>query len=1246
MQTTAWKLWVDTGGTFTDCLAQAPDGTRSRYKVLSSSHLRGRLLSRSPSGDLEVDIQAELPDHFAVGQQLRWLTGSEQDLDNGPLYKIESHVGETIRLDSPIDQPIHVGAAFEIVFDMEAPVLGAHLATQTPCCRPLPPIDLILATTRGTNALLEDRGAEVTLFITEGHEDLLLIGDQKRPDLFALNIERPSPLTTRVVPVKERIGADGEVVMEMELPDLSRPKGLQSSAAVALLNSYRNPIHEKRLCQHLKQAGWSFVSCSSELAASIKILPRAETAVVDAYLDPIMSSYLDGVAAHLRGGQLLVMSSAGGLVPRADYRAKDSLLSGPAGGVVGAARVGAQAGYEKVLGFDMGGTSSDVSRFDGEFEYHFEHRVGRARVMAPVLNIETVAAGGGSICGFDGEQLFVGPQSAGASPGPACYGAGGPLTVTDVNLLLGRLKPEGLGIPIDLGAAQLALNNVIRNIKQPMTEAELLNGFLNIANERMADAVGKRSVAAGVAPCDYALVAFGGAGGQHACAIADKLGVSTVLCPEEAGLLSASGLRVAVLERFAEESVLKEFNDVVEELPDRFESLSQQALGQLMKEGCAQQDLFISRLLISLRHLGQEACEIIDYDDQTDCIESFREVYEKRFGYWPEDKPIEVVSLRVVASSEASPLERESFHSANNSVTHGPVVHRSDLVAGMNLQGPILVQDAFCSVYIDQNWSGVVGSLGTIKLKQRYRDIGMVDRRHGKGGLVEQELFRSRFQSIVDDMGEMLRRTSVSTNVKERMDYSCALLDCNGLLLTNAPHIPVHLGALGLCVRSMMSEFEFEHGDMIVTNHPGHGGSHLPDVTVISPIFDVDGDLLAFVANRAHHAEMGGICPGSMPPQAKSLAEEGVVIAPMYLYKAGVANFSAIEKLLAEHPWPSRSIDDNLADLKAQAAANLLGVRALIKLCKAYGSKTVQMHMASQFDCAAGAIERRLRALGEVQHQCSESLDDGTQIHASMEIRSGKMLIDFSGTQQHHFGHFNATPAIVRSAVIYVLRLLVDEPVALNEGLFECVELRLPQCFLNPHFPKDINQAPPVVGGNVETSQRLVNLLLKPFAIVAGSQGTMNNLIFGNDQCSYYETIGGGCGAGPDFTGASAVHSHMTNTAITDPEILELRFPVRLEAFGLRRRSGGEGYHRGGDGIVRQLFFKEAVTLSLLTQHRHHGPYGLAGGEDGSRGEQVLIKADGERVVLGATVQESLSAGDRLVMKTPGGGGFGSSESL
>jgi 5-oxoprolinase (ATP-hydrolysing) len=978
---------------------------------------------------------------------------------------------------------------------------------------------------------------------------------------------------------------------------------------------------------------------SSDLAPVIKVLPRAETTVVDAYLAPVMSRYLDGAERELASGKLFVMASAGGLVSRADYRAKDSLLSGPAGGVVGAAMAGRQAGFERIIGFDMGGTSTDVCRFDGDFDYHFEHRVGRARVLAPVLAIETVAAGGGSICGFNGDELFVGPESAGASPGPACYGAGGPLTITDVNLLLGRLDPEQFGIPVDIDAAQAAFEQVRQSIPEPPPEQELLSGFLDIANERMADAVRKISIREGYDPADYALVAFGGAGGQHACAIAEKLGITTVLCPSDAGLLSARGLREAVMERFAERQILQPLDALGQALGDTFAELANEALGALKNEGFAADEISVRRRFISLRHAGQESAEEIAYDEAADLAAAFRDRYEKLFGYWPDNKSIEVVSARVIASTRPPAVATESFGNPTEQSINEPNIRRESLEIGQRIAGPAIVQDRFCTLGIDAGWVGVFGSEGTLKLEVVRKNNSCNKTAHSP--LIELELFTNRFGSLVEEMGQLLQRTAVSTNVKERHDYSCALLDRDGQLVVNAPHIPVHLGALGLCVRSIALGQALGSGDMIVTNHPGHGGSHLPDITVISPVFDEAEQLLGYVANRAHHAELGGISPGSMPPLAKSLTEEGVVIPPTFLYRDGEAQFGAIEKRLTGGPHPSRSPEDNLADLKAQAAANLLGTQALQRLAATHGAAKVADYMAQMRQRAADAIARRIATLEPGRHNAAERLDDGTQLNATIEVGGGKIRIDFAGTNALHPGNFNATPAIVQSAVIYVVRLLVNEPVPLNEGLMEHVEIALPRCLLNPEFPGDPAQAPPVVGGNVETSQRLVNLLLKPFGIVAASQGTMNNLIFGNERFSYYETICGGTGAGPGFDGADAVHSHMTNTAITDPEILEWRFPVRLERFAVRKNSGGQGECTGGNGIVRELVFTEPVSLSLLTQNRTQGPYGLNGGQAGQPGEQHLAKRTGEIKELPSVAQEELEPGDRLIMKTPGGGGWG-----
>jgi 5-oxoprolinase (ATP-hydrolysing) len=836
--------------------------------------------------------------------------------------------------------------------------------------------------------------------------------------------------------------------------------------------------------------------------------------------------------------------------------------------------------------------------------------------------------------------LFVGPESAGANPGPACYGAGGPLTITDVNLVLGRLDPKQFGIPVNIDAAQSALDQVRQSIPEPPSEQDLLSGFLDIANERMADAVRKISIREGYDPSDYSLVAFGGAGGQHACAIAEKLGVSTVLCPSDAGLLSARGLREAVMERFAERQILQPLDTLAQALGDTFAELETSALGSLKAEGFSDKQIIVRRRLVSLRHEGQESTEEIAFDTTIDLPTAFRERYENLFGYWPDNKSIEVVSARVVASTHPPSVATESFCNSTGQPINEPMISRVSLNIGQRIEGPSIVQDRFCTLGIDPGWVGTLGSEGTLKLTRPSGAYEASNVAHSP--LIELELFTNRFASIVEEMGQLLQRTAVSTNVKERLDYSCALLDPDGQLVVNAPHIPVHLGALGLCVRSIALGQELGSGDMIVTNHPGHGGSHLPDITVISPVFDAAEQLLGYVANRAHHAELGGISPGSMPPLAKSLAEEGVVILPTFLYRGSKARFGEIEKLLTAKPYPSRSPDDNLADLKAQGAANLLGTQALQRLAATHGSEKVTDYMGQIRQRAADAIARRITTLEPRRHTATERMDDGTQLKATIEVGDGKIRIDFTGTDALHSGNFNATPAIVQSAVIYVVRLLVNEPVPLNEGLMEHVEITLPRCLLNPEFPDDPTQAPPVVGGNVETSQRLVNLLLKPFGIVAASQGTMNNLIFGNERGSYYETICGGTGAGPGFDGADAVHSHMTNTAITDPEILEWRFPVRLERFAIRKNSGGQGEFTGGNGIVRELVFTEPVSLSLLTQNRTQGPYGLNRGQAGHPGQQRLAtKPNGEEKELASVAQEELETGDRLIIKTPGGGGWG-----
>ncbi len=1261
-----WRIWVDTGGTFTDCLAVAPGGGLQRAKVLSSSALRGRVVEQRSSHQVEIEAPWRVPAGFFRGAVFR-LLGTSEPLEIAGFDPATS----TLELAAPLAAcGAFAGDGFEIAFDEEAPLLAARLVTATPRGESLPPLELRLATTKGTNALLERKGARVAFFVTRGFGDLLEIGSQQRPDLFALAIEKRRPLPEAVVEVAERLAADGSVLHELDLAAVEEAgrellaRGIDV-AAVSLLHAFRNPDHEQRVAARLRGLGFRHVSASAELAPRIKVLPRAETAVVDAYLAPIVGGYLERVRSSLGSGRLLAMTSAGGLVPASGFRAKDSLLSGPAGGVVGSAWAARRSGFSRVIAFDMGGTSTDVSRYDGDFDYAFEHRVGDALLAAPALAIETVAAGGGSICRFDGQQLKVGPESAGANPGPAAYGAGGPLTVTDVNLLLGRLVPERFAIPLDPGAARGRFEELARAAEG--AEEELLAGLLEIADERMAEAIRQVSVARGYDPAGYALLAFGGAGGQHACAVAELLGIATVLVPPDAGLLSAAGLGAALLERFAEQQVLAPLADVAERLPGLLDELAAEAGRKLRAEageGEGGVAVEVRRRSAHLRLVGQESSLAVEIVVGEDLEAAFARAYREVYGYAPEGT-VEVESLRMivstVADAEKTPLEcgdmsplsevpgtsepapgRRQRAFLGGSWAEVPVFDREALSSGSRLAGPALVAESHCTTVVAPGWELAVDRAGALVLRHQPGGSSP-SRRRSRPEAVELELFTHRFEAVAREMGEMLRRTARSTNVKERLDFSCGLLDAAGELVVNAPHIPVHLGALGLCVRRVRETLPLEPGDVVVTNHPAWGGSHLPDVTVISPVFTAGPapELLGHVASRAHHAEIGGITPGSMPPGARRLIEEGVVLPPSYLLRRSEPRWREIEAALAAPPHPSRAITDNLADLAAAVAANVRGAAVLQRLAAEHGAETVRRMMRALADKAAQRAEAALRRLGALEVRATELLDDGSPLTVQVTVKDGRARFDFTGSSPVHPGNLNAPLAVVKSAVLYVLRLLVAEPLPLNEALLRPVELVLPGGLLAPDFPADPAEAPAVVGGNVETSQRLVGLLLKALKLAAGSQGTMNNLIFGNARFGYYETVAGGCGAGPDFAGASAVHSHMTNTRITDPEILEHRYPVRLERFAVRRGSGGQGSWRGGDGVVRELTFLEPVTLSLLTQNRVRGPYGLEGGEPGTPGRQLLIHPDGSTEELAAIDGRQAGPGDRLVLETPGGGGWG-----
>lgn len=837
------------------------------------------------------------------------------------------------------------------------------------------------------------------------------------------------------------------------------------------------------------------------------------------------------------------------------------------------------------------------------------------------------------------------------------------MSLTDANLLLGRLDPGRFGIPLVPERARERLEELRRGLIAETGEEigaeELLEGFLDIANERMADAIRRISLQRGYDPADYALVAFGGAGAQHACGVAVRLGIETILVPTDAGLLSALGLGHAAIERFAERQVLARLGEVGKRVSGWFRELAEEAREALEEEGVKREKMMVRRRLVDLRFVGQDMPLTVEWEEGTELEEVFVARYREVFGHQPEGREVEMVSLRAVVSSreeEEGMADSSPDSSAGESGDEGTVriwlrdrwtevaaFDRSALRCGMQLAGPALIFEAHSASFVEPGWEVEVDDRATLVLRRVSAAAkGRLGRRPEA---VRLELFTNGLRNIAGEMGSMLQRTALSTNVKERLDFSCALLDANGQLVVNAPHIPVHLGALGLCVRQVSRALPMERGDTVVTNHPGFGGSHLPDITLITPVFADGGRRIGYVASRAHHAEVGGLRPGSMPPGAGCLEEEGVVIAPTFLARAGQVDWEGMRRILRQAKYPSRSVEDNLADLNAALAANYRGAMALQMLARAHGEEEVLRYMQGLERQAERGVRAALARMGDGLYAAREELDDGAILQVRIEVKGETAEIDFAGTGPVHSGNLNATPAIVRSAVIYVLRLLVDAPLPLNEGFMGPVEVRIPAgSMLNPDFDLPAAEAPAVVGGNVETSQRLVDTLLKALGVVACSQGTMNNVLFGRADFGYYETVCGGCGAGPGFRGADAVHSHMTNTRITDPEIVEHRYPVRVEQFAVRRGSGGEGKCRGGDGVVRELVFLEEMELSVLSQHRREGPYGLAGGAPGKPGRQVVVRSSGERLELGAVDGCRVEPGDRLVLETPGGGGYGPME--
>lgn len=1263
MKEKSFELNVDTGGTFTDCLTKDSEGNILRRKVLSNGSIRGSIIHWKNKLELKVREQWKLEKDILAGYTFQLLNKKHPDIK---LVSFDAD-GKILKLDKPLPEDLEgFKGGFELRTGEEAPVLAARLISESSLSEKIPVHKIKLGSTKGTNALLERKGSDTVFFVTKGFKDLLKIRYQQRPDIFARNIQKPISLYQEVIEVKERIDAEGKIIEGIDTEDLVKEiarlgrEQQYDSAAVALLNSYKNPDHEIILESILRETGFQSVSISSKLSSLIKYIPRAETTVVNAYLDTIIQNYLDNISEKIYAKDFFVMNSAGGLVRKGKFHPKDSLLSGPAGGVVGAAAVGRSAGYKKIISFDMGGTSTDVSRISEKFDYSFELEVGDAKIFSPALSIETVAAGGGSICYYDGFKLSVGPDSAGASPGPACYGAGGPLTITDINLLSGRLDPKQFGIPVFPDDSLKRINELIDEIfsrsgvRRKMED--LIEGFLQIANEIMAGAIRKVSVSKGYKPADHVLVAFGGAGGMHASAIADLLHIHTILLPRDAGLLSAYGISRARVERIAEKQVLLPYSQVIGELPGYFHELDKLAMAMIKEEGVDANKAMIRERYAYLRFIGQDSALEISYSGEKDLILGFKEEYIKIYGHWSEKEEIEIESLRVISSSldetetknldlcdESCPEPKYNVPSYScGKWIESPVYFRKDLIPGSSIKGYALILDEFSTWLIEEDWTLRMDQAGTaIMEKMAFHSLSDEGDNMDSHDEIELELFTNRFMSVAMNMGSMLQRTSVSVNVKERLDFSCALLNEKGELVANAPHIPVHLGSLGVCVRELASKIDMGPGDTIITNHPAYGGSHLPDITLVTPVFTSDRNLVGYVVNRAHHAEIGGKLPASMPPDAVSLAEEGVVISPTYLVRNHKPDWEKIRGVLSGSRYPSRAVDENIADLNAALAANMTGEKELLALVEEHGLGKVRNYMRLLEQYADKKMRETLSRIPNGVYQGMEYLDDGTALKVGINIAENSCRINFTGTGDVHPGNMNATRAIVNGVVIYVLRLLIDENIPLNDGILKPVELIIPQGMLNPEFPDDPELCPAIVGGNVELSQRLTDTLLKPFNILACSQGTMNNVLFGNENFSYYETICGGCGAGNGFHGASAVHHHMTNTRITDPEILEYRYPVRLLRFEIRKNSGGEGKYSGGEGVEREILFLEPVSLSVLTQHRTQKPYGLRGGLSGQMGEQYVIRANGDRLDLKSVDGADILAGDVFVIKTPGGGGFG-----
>ncbi|MGH1331148.1 MAG: hydantoinase B/oxoprolinase family protein [Paracoccaceae bacterium] len=1198
---TLWQFWVDRGGTFTDIVARKPDGSLQTHKLLS-----------------------ENPERYkdAAVQGIRELLGLSSDA------QIPANTIEAVKM----------------------------------------------GTTVATNALLERKGDRTVLLISKGMRDLLRIGYQNRPKLFDLEIVLPELLYDEVIEVEERLDAKGNIVTALNLPQVRTAlsaaygKGYRS-VAVALMHGYRFPDHEQKIGAMAQQQGFTQVSLSHEVSPLIKLVSRGDTTVVDAYLSPILRRYVGQVSDALgadRGGckSLMFMQSNGGLTDAARFQGKDAILSGPAGGVVGMVRTAQEAGFDKLIGFDMGGTSTDVCHYAGEYERSFETEVAGVRMRAPMMSIHTVAAGGGSILSFRQGRMQVGPESAGANPGPASYRRGGPLAVTDCNVLLGKIQPEAFpsvfgpdgNAPLDVAAARAKFEDLSAKIadetgEAPKTPEELAEGYLRIAVENMANAIKKISVQRGYDVTKYTMNCFGGAGGQHACQVADVLGMESIYIHPFAGVLSAFGMGLADIRAIREHQFAEPITKI-KDAKDMLSRIAAEARAEVLDQGIAAQKI----TLISTAHIrtpGSHQTLPVPFGTQKEMKAGFEAAHQQRFGFVPDysDLIIDLLTAEAVGMTGekvALPTKGQSRAQGQTArmFTKGawqkvPLVLRETIQPNDTVSGPAIIVEPTGTNVLEPGWNAEGLAGGGLILRR----VEAINRKEAIGTSVDPvmlEVFNNLFMSIADQMGATLANTAYSVNIKERFDFSCAIFDANGDLVANAPHVPVHLGSMSESVRTILRQNagKIRPGDVFMMNNPYNGGTHLPDVTVITPVFDDAGEKIIFLtASRGHHADIGGKTPGSAPPDSRHIDEEGVLIDNFLLVDRGTLRENETRALLASGRYPCRNINENMADLAAQIAANATGAAELSRISRQFGLNVVQAYMGHVQDNAEESVRRVLDVLKDCEF--TYPLDSGAQIAVKITVNKNtrSATLDFAGTSQQDQFNYNAPFSICRAVVLYVFRTLIGADIPMNEGCLKPMDIRAPEgSMINPNHPAA------VISGNTEVSQAIADTLYGALGVIAGSQGTMNNFVYGNARLQNYETICGGTGAGAGFNGASAVHSHMTNTRMTDPEVLESRFPVRVEEFSIRHGSGGGGKWQGGNGITRKLRFLEEMTATVLSSHRQVPPHGAAGGHCGQTGENHVERKDGSIVPLRGNDEALMGPGDIFVMNTPGGGGYGKTE--